>query len=165
VFLKQKRDEATDYIKIVGMRQQTLFKVMSEIIKIQRQFFLTEDESQIRPMVLRELADATGLDLSVVSRATRERYVMTDNGVYPLKMFFNERRKKSSGADDSDDNTTPKIIAAIKDIIEQEDKKKPLSDDQITKMLTEKGFDIARRTVAKYRERLGFPVCRLRKTL
>jgi RNA polymerase sigma-54 factor len=165
VFLKQKRDEATDYIKIVGMRQQTLFKVMSAIIKIQRQFFLTEDESQIRPMVLRELADATGLDLSVVSRATRERYVMTDNGVYPLKMFFNERRKKSSGADDSDDNTTPKIIAAIKDIIEQEDKKKPLSDDQITKMLTEKGFDIARRTVAKYRERLGFPVCRLRKTL
>lgn len=166
MFLKQKRDEATDFIKIVGMRQQTLFTVMSAILDFQRPFFLTEDESRIRPMVLRELAAATGFDLSVVSRATQGKYVMTPHGVYPLKMFFNERRRKDEepGAEDSD-NTTPMIVAALKSIIEEEDKRHPLSDEQITRRLTEKGFDIARRTVAKYREKLGFPVGRLRKTL
>ena len=166
MFLKQKRDEATDFIKIVGMRQQTLFTVMSAILDFQRPFFLTEDESKIRPMVLRELAAATGLDLSVVSRATQGKYVMTPHGIYPLKMFFNERRRKEEqpGATDSD-NTTPMIVAALKSIIETEDKLHPLSDEQITQRLTGQGFDIARRTVAKYREKLGFPVGRLRKTL
>lgn len=164
LFLKQKRDEASDFIKIVGMRQQTLFTVMSAILKFQRPFFLTEDEARIRPMVLRELAEATGLDLSVVSRATQGKYVMTPRGIYPLKMFFNERRNKDSDLSD-EDNTTPRIVAAIKDIIETEDKRKPLSDELITKRLTDDGFDIARRTVAKYREKLGYPVGRLRKTL
>lgn len=165
LFLKQKRDEANDFIKIVGMRQQTLFTVMSAILKFQRPFFLTEDESRIRPMVLRELAAATGLDLSVVSRATQGKYVMTQHGIYPLKMFFNERRRKEADAQDDTDNTTPKIIAALKTIIEEEDKRHPFSDEQITAKLTEQGFDIARRTVAKYREKLGFPVGRLRKSL
>lgn len=165
LFLKQKRDEANDFIKIVGMRQKTLFTVMSAILKFQRQFFLTEDESQIKPMVLRELAVATGLDLSVVSRATQGKYVMTQHGIYPLKMFFNERRRKEVDAQDDTDNTTPKIIAALKAVIEEEDKLHPLSDEQITAKLTAQGFDIARRTVAKYREKLGFPVGRLRKSL
>ena len=166
MFLKQKRDEATDFIKIVGMRQQTLFTVMSAILDFQRPFFLTEDESKIRPMVLRELAAATGLDLSVVSRATQGKYVMTPHGIYPLKMFFNERRRKEEQPGDTDsDNTTPMIVAALKSIIETEDKLHPLSDEQITQRLTGQGFDIARRTVAKYREKLGFPVGRLRKTL
>lgn len=166
MFLKQKRDEATDFIKIVGMRQQTLFTVMSAILAFQRPFFLTEDEAQIRPMVLRELAAATGLDLSVVSRATQGKYVMTHHGVYPLKMFFNERRKKEDDTETADtDNTTHRIIAALKTIIEEEDKRHPLSDEQITRQLTAQGFDIARRTVAKYREKLGFPVGRLRKTI
>lgn len=166
MFLKQKRDEASDFIKIVGMRQQTLFTVMSAILKFQRPFFLTEDEAQIRPMVLRELSAATGLDLSVVSRATQGKYVMTPHGVYPLKMFFNERRKKEDAQEsDSSDNTTPRIVAALKAIILGEDKSRPLSDEQITRKLTSQGFDIARRTVAKYREKLGFPVGRLRKAL
>lgn len=167
LFLKQKRDEAADFIKIVGMRQQTLFTVMSAILKFQRQFFLTEDEAQIRPMVLRELAAETGLDLSVVSRATQGKYVMTPHGIYPLKMFFNERRKKDDTAEttDDNDNTTPRIVAALKKIIEEEDKSRPMSDEQITRKLTDMGFDIARRTVAKYREKLGFPVGRLRKNL
>lgn len=165
-FIKQRRDEATEFIRIVELRQQTLFRVMSAILKFQRQFFLTEDESQIRPMVLRELADATGLDMSVISRATQGKYVMTQRGVYPLKMFFNERRTKNPEVDvETDDNTTPKIMAAIKRIIEEEDKHKPLSDELITRQLTEEGFDIARRTVAKYREKMGFPVGRLRKEL
>jgi RNA polymerase sigma-54 factor len=165
LFLKQKRDEASDFIKIVNMRQQTLFTVMSAILKIQRPFFLTEDESQIRPMVLRELAEATGLNLTVVSRATQGKYVMTSGGIYPLKMFFNESRQKNMPQEETGDNTTPKINAAIKQIIENEDKNKPLSDEQITQMLLKSGFDIARRTVAKYREKLGFPVGRLRKSL
>jgi RNA polymerase sigma-54 factor len=116
-------------------------------------------------MVLRELADDTGLDLSVVSRATQGKYVMTDSGVYPLKMFFNESRQKNVTAEEVGDNTTHKIIASLKKIIETEDKRKPLSDEQITQKLAAEGFDIARRTVAKYRERLGYPVGRLRKGL
>ena len=167
VFRKQKRDEASDFIRIVGMRQQTLFTVMSAILKFQRDFFLTEDESQIKPMVLRDIAAVTGLDLSVVSRATQYKYVMTPHGIYPLKMFFNERRNKQTDeeSDDNGDNTTPRIIAAIKSAIEGEDKSRPLSDEQITAQLTSEGFDIARRTVAKYREKLGYPVARLRKTI
>jgi len=165
MFLKQKRDEASDFIKLVGMRQQTLFTVMSAILKCQREFFLTEDEARIKPMVLRELAAMTGLDLSVVSRATQGKYVMTPHGVYPLKMFFNERLRKDAPPGEETDNTTPRIMAAMKSIIEREDKSHPLSDEQITRRLTADGFDIARRTVAKYREKLGFPVGRLRKSL
>ena len=116
---------------------------MQTILNFQRQFFLTEDEATIRPMVLREVADASGLDLSVVSRATQGKYVSTRRGVYPLKMFFNERRNKELPAETEDDNTVHRIIASLR----------------------EQGFDIARRTVAKYREKLGFPVGRLRKTL
>lgn len=164
-FLRQRRDEAADYIRIVALRQQTLFKVMSAIAKFQRPFFLTEDESQIRPMVLRELAQATGLNLSVVSRACRRKYVMTPHGIYPLKMFFNERRTKEESADSDELNTTPKIVAAIRSSIASEDKLHPLSDEQITRQLQAQGFNIARRTVAKYREKLGFPVGRLRKNL
>ena len=165
LFLKQKRDEATDFIKIVGLRQQTLFRVMQTILNFQRQFFLTEDEATIRPMVLREVADASGLDLSVVSRATQGKYVSTRRGVYPLKMFFNERRNKELPAETEDDNTVHRVIASLREIIGGEDKRRPLSDEQITARLRQQGFDIARRTVAKYREKLGFPVGRLRKTL
>lgn len=165
LFLKQKRDEASDFIKIVGLRQQTLFRVMQTILNFQRDFFLTEDEATIRPMVLREVADAAGLDLSVVSRATQGKYVSTRRGVYPLKMFFNERRNKEQLQGNEDDNTVHRVIASLREIIDNEDKRHPLSDEQITLRLHNQGFDIARRTVAKYREKLGYPVGRLRKTL
>ena len=138
---------------------------MQTILNFQRQFFLTEDEATIRPMVLREVADASGLDLSVVSRATQGKYVSTRRGVYPLKMFFNERRNKELPAETEDDNTVHRVIASLREIIGGEDKRRPLSDEQITARLRQQGFDIARRTVAKYREKLGFPVGRLRKTL
>lgn len=184
VFLKQKRDEANDFIRLVEMRQRTLFTVMSAIVKMQRPFFLSDDEADIQPMVLRDLAELTGLDLSVISRATQEKYVLTRSGIYPLKMFFNERRHKntpaavisasregrqqsasSPPAPEVDDSSTPRVQAAIRDIIAEEDKRHPLSDEQITRILNSSGFGIARRTVAKYREKLGFPVGRLRRAL
>ena len=159
VFVKQKRDEAKSFIQVLKMRQETLYRVMSAIVKIQREFFLTEDESLIRPMILKDIAAQTGYDLSVISRATAGKYVATARGIYPLKLFFNERPK------DDDDTSFHEIQAVLKEIIAGENKKKPLSDEAITAELVNRGYDIARRTVAKYRERMGLPVARLRKEL
>ena len=158
-FIKQKRDEASGFIKILQMRQETLYKVMKAIVTLQRDFFMTDDESRIHPMILKDISAITGHDLSVISRATAGKYVMTQRGIYPLKLFFNERPKED------DDTSSHEILAVLKEIIDNENKNKPLSDEAITKLLTEKGYDIARRTVAKYREKLGLPVARLRKEL
>ena len=158
-FIKQKRDEASNFIKILKMRQDTLYRVMSAIVKLQREFFMSDDESRIRPMILKDIAAITGHDLSVISRATAGKYVMTQRGIYPLKLFFNERPK------DDEDTSSHEILAVLKEIISNENKNKPLSDEAITQILIEKGYDIARRTVAKYREKLGLPVARLRKEL
>ena len=158
-FIKQKRDEANGFIKILKMRQETLFKVMKAIVSLQRDFFLTDDESKIKPMILKDISAITGQDLSVISRATTGKYVMTQRGIYPLKLFFNERPIGD------DDTSSHEILAAIKEIIANEDKRKPLSDEAIKTTLIEHGFPIARRTVTKYRERLGLPVARLRKQL
>lgn len=159
VFIKQKRDEAKSFIQVLKMRQETLYRVMSAIVNIQREFFLTEDESLIRPMILKDIAAQTGYDLSVISRAIAGKYVATARGVYPLKYFFNERPK------DDEDTSFHEIQAVLKEIIAGENKKKPLSDEAITAELVSRGYDIARRTVAKYRERMGLPVARLRKQL
>ncbi len=156
-FIKQKHDEAAEFIKMLSMRQETLFRVMQAIVKLQRDFFITDDESMMHPMILKDVAALTGYDLSVISRATAGKYVTTARGCYPLKFFFNERPKED------DDTSSHEILAAIRTIIEQENKQKPLSDEAITKLLVEKGYNIARRTVAKYRERLGLPVARLRR--
>lgn len=158
-FIKQKRDEANGFIKILKMRQETLFKVMKAIVSLQRDFFLTDDESKIKPMILKDISAITGQDLSVISRATTGKYVATQQGIYPLKLFFNERPIGD------DDTSSHEILAAIKEIIANEDKRKPLSDEAIKSTLIEHGFPIARRTVTKYRERLGLPVARLRKEL
>lgn len=158
-FIKQKRDEASGFIKILRMRQETLYRVMTAIVKLQREFFLTDDESLIRPMILKDVAALTGYDLSVISRATAGKYVATSSGIYPLKLFFNERPKED------DDVSSHEILAVIKEIIANEEKKRPLSDEAITAVLVDRGYDIARRTVAKYRERLGFPVARLRREI
>lgn len=157
-FVRRKRDEASDFIAMLKLRQSTLYSVMSAIVKIQRDFFLTDDETKLRPMRLRDIGAVTGLDLSVISRAAAGKYVTTPGGVYPLKFFFND----SAGSDD-EDASVRKIIAEIKDIVDNEDHARPLSDDAITAELRGRGYDIARRTVAKYRERLGYPVARLRK--
>lgn len=155
-FIRQKRDDAESFIKAIGMRRETLRRVMTAIMKIQREFFLTDDELKLRPMILRDIAELTGYDISVVSRATSGKYVATGRGVYPLKFFFNERPM------DDDDVSSREIMDALRTIIDHEDRSAPLSDEAITKALQAKGYNIARRTVAKYREKAGIPVARLR---
>ena len=158
-FIRTRRDEAQAFIKTLQMRQSTLLNVMTAIASFQRDFFITGDETRLRPMILKDIAAMTGYDLSVISRATAAKYVLAPFGTYPLKLFFNDRPLSD------DDITTHQIIDAIKSILAQEDKRSPLPDETIAAMMSEKGFNIARRTVAKYRERLGVPVARLRKTI
>lgn len=158
-FIRQKHDEASNFIKVLEMRQSTLFRIVSAIMQWQRDFFLTEDPLKLRPMVLKDISAVTGDDLSVISRATTGKYIATTQGVYSLKSLFNERRSET------DDASALMIIERIRDIIDSEDKSHPLSDAAITDMLNAEGYDIARRTVAKYRERTGLPVGRLRKKI
>lgn len=156
-FVKKKHDEAAAFIKILSMRQTTLYRTMTAIVKLQRRFFLTGEATSLRPMILKDISEITGDDVSVVSRATAGKYVSTAYGTYPLKYFFNERPK------DDTDVSQHEIMGALRKIIENEDKHHPLSDEAIMTRLAEEGYPIARRTVAKYRERMGFPVGRLRK--
>lgn len=159
-FIRRKSEDASNFIKVLKMRQETLFRVMTAIVHIQRDFFAGgDDESLIRPMILKDVAARTGLDLSVISRATTGKWVATARGIYPLKMFFNERVR------DDSDTSAHEVLSVIRDIISDEDKRHPLSDEAITVKLSEQGYDIARRTVAKYRERLGFPIARLRREM
>jgi len=159
LFIRRKRDEAQDFIKVLSMRQETLYRVMQAIVKLQRDFFMTGEESLIKPMILKDIKELTGYGLSVISRATAGKYVTTPHGTYALKSLFNERPKEDN------DTSSHQIFAAMRALIDSEDSNHPLSDERITQMLTSQGYDIARRTVAKYRERLGFPVARLRKRL
>lgn len=157
-FINRKREDATDFIDLLRLRQQTLYNVMAAIVKLQHDFFISEDETRLRPMILKDVSRETGYDLSVISRATAGKYVATPVGTYPLKFFFNER----VGGED-EDTSSREILAVIKEIIGGEDPRHPLSDDALMKELNERGYEIARRTVSKYRERLGLPVARLRK--
>lgn len=161
IFIRTKREDARNFIRTLQMRNNTMMQVMSAIVKIQHDFFAnSDDDERIVPMVLRDIGAITNLDLSVISRATQGKYVATLHGVYPLKKFFNE---KMSSTDEA--LTTNKVMSLIKKAVEGEKPSAPLSDERITRMLVEKGFNVARRTVAKYRERLGIPVARLRKSL
>lgn len=160
-FVKEKYESASSFIRMLRQRQETLFNTMRTIVKWQKDFFLTEDEAKLRPMVLKDIAAATGYDISVISRATAGKYVITQRGIYPLKFFFNEGLKHESGEDVS----SREIKSALKKIIETENKDKPYSDEQLCSFLQAKGYEIARRTIAKYREKLGIPVARLRKEL
>ena len=157
-FISSKRRDASDFIELLRLRRVTLMKVMEAIARWQREFFLSEDESRLRPM-LKDIAGAIGMDISVVSRATAGKYVATQGGVYPLKFFFNER------VSEDEDASSREILSALRVLIQKEAPSSPLSDDALTARLTEMGYNIARRTVAKYRERLGIPVARLRKKL
>lgn len=158
-FITKKREEASDFIELLRMRRSTLMNVMEAIVRWQKDFFVSEDEIRLRPMVLRDISSFTGLDISVISRATAGKYVATPGGVYPLKFFFNER------VNDEEDASSHEILSSLKGLISDEDTTSPLSDDALTTMLNEMGYNIARRTVAKYRERLGIPVARLRKKI
>lgn len=161
LFMKQKVDSAKWFIDSIKQRQNTLKKTMEAIIKFQYEFFLTEDETSLKPMILKDIANETSLDISTVSRVSNSKYVQTNGGVYPLKFFFSEAMQ----TDEGEDISSREIKVAMKEIIEKEDQAKPITDDKITKLLNEKGYIIARRTVAKYREQLNIPVARLRKKL
>lgn len=160
-FVKQKLDAAKWFIDAIRQRQNTLLRTMEAIIKYQHDFFLEGDESMLRPMILKDIAEEIGMDISTVSRVANSKAVQTEFGIYPLKYFFSEGIATDSGEDAS----SREVKHILKEIIDNENKRKPLSDEKIEKLLNEKGYNIARRTVAKYREQLNIPVARLRKEL
>lgn len=161
LFIKQKIDSAKWFIDAIKQRQQTLTSVMEAIMDYQREFFLTGDETTLKPMILKDIAERTGLDISTVSRVANSKFVQTEFGTYRLKFFFSESLSTDSGEEVS----SREVKKILSDLIEAENKKKPLSDEKLTELLQEKGYNIARRTVAKYREQLNIPVARLRKQL
>ena len=160
-FIKQKIDSAKWFIEMIQQRQQTLLMTMRAILVHQEAFFLSGDATQLKPMILKDIAEKTALDVSTVSRVANSKYVQTEFGTYLLKYFFSESLTTDSGEEVS----TKEVKAILNDLILQEDKHKPLSDDELTEQLQGKGYNIARRTVAKYRELLNIPVARLRKEL
>ena len=160
-FVKQKLDAAKWFIDAIRQRQQTLLKTMRAIIDYQYDFFLEGDESKLRPMILKDIAEKIDMDISTVSRVANSKAVQTEFGIYPLKYFFSEGIATDSGEDVS----SREVKSVLKKVIEGEDKQKPLSDDKLEKILKSKGYNIARRTVAKYREQMNIPVARLRKEL
>ncbi|MCH5246683.1 MAG: RNA polymerase factor sigma-54 [Muribaculaceae bacterium] len=160
LFLNQKREEANNFISLVKMRQETLWRIINAIVRIQRDFFLTGDISRLKPMLLKDVAQITGDDLSVISRATSGKYVQTISGIHSIKSLFNEAVDSGEEAVSS-----RKTEIIIKELIDGEDKTRPLTDDELTKRIIEKGIRIARRTVAKYREKIGMPSAKYRKQL
>ena len=160
-FVKQKLDNAKWFIDAIKQRQQTLLLTMNAIMNYQRKYFLTGDETNLRPMILKDISELVGLDISTVSRVANSKYVQTNYGVFPLKYFFSESLAKENGEEVS----TREVKKILLDAIEVEDKRNPLTDDQLVVVLKEKGYGIARRTIAKYREQLNVPVARLRKEL
>jgi RNA polymerase sigma-54 factor len=161
LFIKQKIDAAKWFIDAIKQRQQTLYNTMHTIMDYQREFFLTGDETMLRPMILKDIAERTNLDISTVSRVANSKFVQTEFGTYRLKFFFSESLSTESGEEVS----TREVKKILSDLIEGESKKKPLSDERLTELLQERGYNIARRTVAKYREQLNIAVARLRKEL
>ena len=161
LFIKQKIDAAKWFIDAIKQRQHTLLDTMSAIMHHQEEFFLTGDETALKPMILKDIAEKTNLDISTVSRVANSKFVQTEFGTYRLKFFFSESLSTDSGEEVS----TREVKKILSDMIESESKKHPLSDEKLTELLQEKGYNIARRTVAKYREQLNIPVARLRKEL
>ena len=160
-FIKQKLDAAKWFIDAIRQRQQTLFVTMSSIMNYQKEFFLTGDERNLRPMILKDIADEIDMDVSTISRVANSKYVDTPYGTKLIKEYFSESMKNDQGEDVS----TKEIKKILETVIAEESKKKPLTDDKLAAILKEKGYPIARRTVAKYREQLDIPVARLRKQI
>ncbi|MGE5383792.1 MAG: RNA polymerase factor sigma-54 [Omnitrophica WOR_2 bacterium] len=161
MFIKQKIDSAKWFIDAIKQRQHTLFVTMSAIMDYQREYFLTGDDTKLKPMILKDIAELVGLDISTISRVANSKYAQTPFGTYLLKSFFSESMQTDTGEEVS----TREIKKILSDCIAAEEKGKPLTDEQLTEILKEKGYNIARRTVAKYREQLSIPVARLRKEL
>ncbi|TNE75599.1 MAG: RNA polymerase sigma-54 factor [Bacteroidetes bacterium] len=160
-FVKQKLDGAKWFIDAIKQRQNTLLLTMTAIMEYQREYFLTGDETNLKPMILKDIAEKVGLDISTISRVANSKYVQTGYGIFPLKYFFSESLSTDSGEEVS----TREVKKILSEAIENEHKRKPLTDEKLAQLLKEKGYNIARRTVAKYREQLNIPVARLRKEL
>ncbi|RUT68274.1 RNA polymerase sigma-54 factor [Flavobacterium cupreum] len=160
-FIKQKLDSAKWFIDAIRQRQETLFVTMNAIMHYQEEYFLDGDETKLKPMILKDIADMVGLDISTISRVANSKFVETPYGTKLIKEFFSEAMKNDQGEDVS----TLEIKKILQNTIEEEDKKKPLPDDQLADILKEKGYPIARRTIAKYREQLDIPVARMRKKI
>ncbi|GAI85482.1 unnamed protein product, partial [marine sediment metagenome] len=160
-FVKQKLDSAKWFINAIKQRQNTLLLTMNAIINLQREYFTDGDETKLKPMILKDIAEKTNLDISTISRVANSKYIQTHFGIFALKYFFSEGLQTDSGEEIS----TREIKKILEECVENEAKRKPLTDEKLTNILREKGYLIARRTVAKYREQLGIPVARLRKEL
>ena len=160
-FVKQKLDSAKWFVEAIKQRQNTLQNTMKAILDFQHDFFMDGDEARLRPMVLKNIAEKTGLDISTISRVVNCKYIQTNFGIYPLKYFFSEGMKTESG----DEVSTREIKKVLSESIENENKKKPLTDEELVSVLSGKGYKVARRTVAKYREQLNIPIARMRKEI
>ena len=160
-FVRQKMDSAKWFIDAIQQRQHTLILTMNAILQFQKEYFRDGDETKMRPMILKDIAERTGLDISTISRVANSKFIQTNFGIFPLKYFFSEGLQTDSGEEVS----TREIKKILQECVEAENKRKPLTDDRLAEILKEKGYQIARRTVAKYREQLNIPVARLRKEL
>ena len=160
-FVKDKIKSAQWFIDAIKQRRNTLTLVMQAIMDYQGDYFVDGDETKLKPMVLKDIAERTGLDVSTISRVSNSKYVQTTFGIFPLKYFFSEGIQNADG----DDVSTREVKSILREAIEAEDKRAPLTDEKLVELLSQKSYNIARRTVAKYREQLGIPVARLRKTL
>lgn len=160
-FVKQKLDGAKWFIDAIKQRQNTLLLTMDAIMNYQKQYFLSGDETNLRPMILKDIAEEVNLDISTISRVANSKYVQTDHGIFSLKFFFSESLSTDSGEEVS----TREVKKILSEAVEGEEKRKPLTDEKLAQLLKDKGYNIARRTVAKYREQLNIPVARLRKEL
>jgi RNA polymerase sigma-54 factor len=161
LFIKQKLDAAKWYIDAINQRQNTLLQTITAIVKFQKQYFITGDEKSLKPMILKDIADITGFDISTISRVVKSKYADTSNGIVYLKDLFSD----SLTNDDGEEVSTKEIKTHLQEVIGKENKRKPLTDDALVVILKEQGYNIARRTIAKYREQLNIPVARLRKEL
>jgi RNA polymerase sigma-54 factor len=161
IFVKQKIDSAKWFIDAIKQRQQTLMHTMHSILEYQYDYFLTGDDTKLRPMILKDIAERVNLDISTISRVANSKYIQTSFGTFLLKSFFSESLSTDSGEEVS----TREVKKILQECVEAENKSRPVTDDKLAKILHEHGYNIARRTVAKYREQLNIPVARLRKEL
>jgi RNA polymerase sigma-54 factor len=161
MFVKQKLDAAKWFIDAMKQRQNTLLLTMNAILEYQKEYFVEGDDTKLRPMILKDVAEMTGLDISTVSRVANSKYIQTHFGIFPLKFFFSEGMQTDGG----DEVSTREIKRILQECINNEEKRRPLTDEKLTEILQEKGYQIARRTVAKYREQLNIPVARMRKEI
>ena len=160
-FVKKKLESAKWFVEAIKQRHNTLYSTMQTIIEYQREYFIDGDETHLKPMVLKDIAERTGFDISTISRVVNSKYIETHFGIYSLKYFFSEGLENQDGEEVS----TRELKKALQECVDNEDKHKPLTDDELVAKMTERGYKVARRTVAKYRDQLGIPKARLRREL